>query len=246
METTHATFQESLGAYAVGALDSPEIAALELHLETCDSCRSELAAYRKISEGLLRAVPPRTQPDSIRKTLQAIVRGRSDGRSRFRRWSWTPALAASALVVMVGLTLNSMGQVRSLQNEQARLAAQNRSTQTFIAMLAYPGTRTLPFAQAGITGTLLVDEERGLVGLSVWQLPPAEAGKTYQIWLIDSRDQRTSGGFLDPNDGDALMTAVIRPASPLASYKGLGVTAEPSGGSPAPTGPKLFGVDFQQ
>jgi anti-sigma-K factor RskA len=82
------------------------------------------------------------------------------------------------------------------------------------------------------------------VGLFVWQLPPAEAGKTYQIWLIDGQGQRTSGGFLQPEAGYSFVTAVIQPTAPLTIYRGLGVTAEPTGGSAAPTGPKLFGVDF--
>jgi anti-sigma-K factor RskA len=242
METPHSIFQESLAAYALEALDPEEIAPLEAHVQTCDSCTTELAAYRKTSEGLLQAPPPRMPPASIRRRLQDQLLGRS--RAPSRGWAWLAGPAIGALVLMLLVSLGSLAQVRSLQAQQAEIEQQNRSTQTFIAMLAYPNTHSTEFSQGGISGSLLVDQDRGLVGLFVWQLPPAEAGKTYQIWLINGEGQRTSGGFLQPRNGDSFVTAVIRPTSPLASYKGLGVTAEPSGGSPTPTGPKLFGVDF--
>jgi anti-sigma-K factor RskA len=244
METPHSIFQESLAAYALEALDPENLGPLEAHLRTCDSCKSELAAFKEIGDGLLQAQAPTRPPASIRSRLQDQLRGQSGARSRSRGWAWIAGPAVGVLVLMLAVSLASLAQVRTLQAQQAEIEQQNRSTQTFVAMLAYPNTHSSQFNQGGISGSLLVDQDRGLVGLFVWQLPPAQAGKTYQIWLIDGQGQRTSGGFLEPQAGYSFVTAVIRPAGPLTTYKALGVTAEPSGGSPAPTGPKLFGVDF--
>ena len=45
MDENHAGFQENIAAYALGSLDPGEAAALEAHLETCETCRAELADY---------------------------------------------------------------------------------------------------------------------------------------------------------------------------------------------------------
>jgi anti-sigma factor RsiW len=44
----HSRHLENIPAYAIGALDADESAALESHLETCASCRTELAEYRSL------------------------------------------------------------------------------------------------------------------------------------------------------------------------------------------------------
>jgi len=89
-----------------------------------------------------------------------------------------------------------------------------------------------------------VDKSRSLLALFAWHLPPAPAGKTYQVWLIDSQGDRTSGGFVEPEINEAFVMTVIPSPQPLAGFKGLGVTIEPLGGSLKPTGPNVFRVDF--
>jgi len=240
----HETFRESLPAYALDALDSSEVPALEAHLRTCDECQADLAAYREIGTGLLMALPPKNPPASLRRKLRSQLERGTRPVTRAARWSWSQGLAAGALMLLIGLSAVSVLQARSLSQQQAEMEQHNRSTETLIAMLAYPGTQTVSFDQNGISGSALVDETRGLVGLFVWHLPAPEAGKTYQIWLIDTNGKRTSGGFLAPEEGYPFVSAVVHAPAPLAGFKGLGVTSEPSSGSPAPTGPRIFGVDF--
>jgi anti-sigma-K factor RskA len=244
MTTDHETYRENLAAYALDALDQQEIEPLEAHLRTCDACRADLEAYREIQAGLLFAVPARTPPSRVRRTLtQRLEPSRARGRPGLKL-SWNQALAAGAFVLLLGMALASIVQVRQLQQQQAHAEAEDRSTQTLISMLAYPNTKSIRFDQNGIAGSALIDEERGLVGLFVWHLPPVEAGKTYQIWLIEPSGERTSGGFLEPETGYPFVTAAIHVPGSLQDFTGLGVTTEPLGGSAAPTSPRLFGVDF--
>lgn len=242
--TDHETFRQDLPAYAVDALESTEAAALEAHLRTCEECTANLSAFREISGGLLAALPPKSPPASLRRRLQTQLRARSQPARACPSWSWNQALAAGALVMLVGLSAISIWQARSLQLQQAEIEQHNQSTQTLIAMLAYPGTQATSFDQNGISGSVLVDKNRGLLGLFVWHLPSPEQGKTYQIWLIDANGGRTSGGLLVPEEGYPFVSSVVHAPAPLTGFTGLGVTAEPLGGSPAPTGPRLFGVDF--
>ena len=74
MDENHIAFQESLAAYALGALDADEVASLEAHLQTCESCREELAGYRALSDGLLAGLPPRQPSPALRRRLQGRLR----------------------------------------------------------------------------------------------------------------------------------------------------------------------------
>ena len=60
----HTSFRENIPAYALDALDVEDATALEAHLQTCVSCRTELADYRAVSDNLLIALPPQTPPAS--------------------------------------------------------------------------------------------------------------------------------------------------------------------------------------
>ncbi len=244
MEQNHSTFQDNLAAYALGALDPDETGALEAHLTTCDACRAELSAYRGLSAGLLAAFPARAPRRDVRRNLEKLL-ARREGRARPRfSWSLGQVVFAGLLAALVGLNLLTVSQVYSLRKEQAELLDQRTSEQTAIAMLAYPSTQPVAFEQNGVSGSLLIDKQRNLVAVFAWNLAQPPAGKTYQMWLIDPKGDRTSGGFLVPEAGYPFVMAVVRSPQPLSGFTGFGITLEPSGGSPAPTGPKVLHVDF--
>jgi len=240
MNDPHLTFQENLSAYALGALDADETAALETHLQTCESCRVELADFQRVSAGLLSALPPQAPRPALKRILQKRL---AAARPQFKL-SFGQAAIASAFILLLALNIISISQVYSLKQQQAELSRQHYSEQTAIAMLAYPGTQPVSFDQNGISGSLLVDRNRNLLAVFAWHLPPAPAGKTYQMWLIDAKGDRTSGGLLTPEADRPFVMAVIASPGPLTGFNGLGITLEPSGGSPKPTGPKILRVDF--
>jgi hypothetical protein len=148
------------------------------------------------------------------------------------------------MLLLVALNGLSLLQMRGLQARVADLEQEGHSAQTVLGLLAYPGTQSIGFQQDGISGSLLVDKQRNLLGLFAWHLPAPDPGRTYQVWLIDQNGDRTSGGFVAPDAAYPFVSLVIQSPQWLANYTGLGVTEEPLGGSPAPTGPRLFGVDF--
>ena len=244
MASDHLVFQENVAAYALEALDSEDVAALEAHLRTCDSCQADLEAYRGVREGLLSALPPRAPGASVRGALQRRLAPRLRRPIRGMNWAVSSVTMTVALAALIGLNVLSIVEVRALRQRQIEQEARNVSAQTAMAMLAYPGTQAVEFDQNGVGGSLLVDRQRDLLAVFAWHLAPAQTGKTYQVWLIDAQGNRTSGGFLVSNPEYPYVTAVIKSPAPLAKYKGIGVTMEPSGGSPEPTGPKVFGAEF--
>jgi anti-sigma-K factor RskA len=97
------------------------------------------------------------------------------------------------------------------------------------------GTEKAPQA----TGLLVmsVDGERGT--LVVDGLTPLGEDQEYQLWLIQD-GQRTSGGVFSVNRKGYGSLWVSSP-QPLSTYSGFGITIEPAGGSPGPTGDKVLG-----
>jgi anti-sigma-K factor RskA len=244
MVDRHTAIKESLASYALGALDAREVAALEAHLRTCKSCTADLAAYQRITGGLLRALPPQAPPAALKHRLQQRLARETRPTTPASRWSFGRLALAGAFALLIGLNLLSLLQTNSIRQAQAEQEERSTSSQTAIAMLAYPGTQVVTFDQNGVAGSLLVDKQRNLLAVFAWHLPPTPAAKTYQVWLIDPQDNRTSGGFLTPETGYPFATTVIASPAPLAGFTSLGVTLEPQGGSPGPTGPKIFGVAF--
>ncbi len=242
--TKHTPFLENTPAYALGALDAEQVAAFESHLETCASCRNELAAYRALSEGLLMAIPPKTPHASTRRQLQSKLPSSHRHLSRRVGWSLGQSALAFALGVLLLLNVVSLLQMRSFQQQQAQLSHQLQSEQTALALLSYPGIRTIPINANGITGTLLLDDDRNAIALFAWNLPQLPTNQTYQAWLIDSQEERVSLGVFRPDPSLPFTSFSIISSNNIANFVGIGVTVEPSGGSSQPTGPRLFRVGF--
>jgi anti-sigma-K factor RskA len=238
------SFRENLAAYALDALDEDEVRALEEHLQTCALCRDELAAYRKLGEGLLAAIPPHQPPAALRRRLHESLSPRPGSSLPKKKWPLGQIAFGVVLALLLGITLFSVYQMQALQRQQAALARQINNSQVALAMLAYPSTRTLPLGGGNIAGNLLVDPDRNVAALVVWNLPVLPADQTYQIWLIDSQGKRTSGGtFRSEADQPFTTVSILAPAA-FSNFSGVGVTIEPSGGSSGPTGNNVLKVDL--
>lgn len=244
-------YQENLAAYALGTLDADEISALESHLDGCKDCQAELTDYQAVTTGLLGSVPPQAPPPGLRHKLAAQLpsqRARTPSllANIFAQFSFGQIAATVIVVILLGLNVYSSFQIRELQRQQAVLAERLSNEQTALSMLAYPSTQSLvvnPDVQ-NLAGSMLVDREKRIAVLVLWNLPPLEAGQTYQAWLIDADENRVSGGLFAPVDEQRYTTTTIRSPVPIGEFDGLGVTVEPSGGSEGPTGPRVLTVDL--
>jgi len=235
-----------LPAYALDALDPEEVPMLEAHLDTCPECRAALKQYRAVSDGLLLALPPKSPPPRVRARL--IARLASSGApsaraSRPTRPLWQVGFGF-ALVALLLLNLALVIQVRTLQNQQASLTQQLQANQSALAVVAYPGGRTLSLTGTRAAGTLILNPEMNTAALFAWGLDPLDPAHTYQVWLIQPDGHRLSGGLFRPEPGQPFVSHVIVSPRPFSEFTGLGVTIEPGGGSPAPTGPRVLGTQF--
>jgi anti-sigma-K factor RskA len=79
--------------------------------------------------------------------------------------------------------------------------------------------------------------------LVVHNLPALERGKIYQLWLVDAKGERTSGGTFTL-DEERYGWLVVRLTRPLTEFMSMGITVEPAGGSPEPTGPRVMSTSL--
>jgi len=243
-------YRENLAAYALGALDADEIPAFESHLDDCQDCQAELADYRAVTTGLLSSVPPQAPPPELRRKLAAQLPSQRSQTPNllanlFAQFSLRQIAAAVVVVILLGINIYSGFQIRELQRQQAVLAERLSNDQTALSMLAYPSTQSLvvnPDVE-NLAGSMLVDGEKRIAVLVLWNLPELEAGQTYQAWLIDAGGNRVSGGLFTP-DGQRYTTITVRAPVPMGEFDGFGVTVEPEGGSEGPTGPRILTVDL--
>jgi len=240
----HAPFIGNIPAYALGALDAEDIPALESHLRTCASCRTELAGYRLVSESLLTAIPPKQPSAALRKCLQSRLPGAQRSSPPRVTWSLSRFAMGFAVIALLVLNLISFAQLRQVQSQQASLLNQVEDAQVALGMLASPNVQMLSISGESASGTLLLDKENNKAVLIAQNLPALTEDWIYQIWLVKADGGRVSAGWFRPESGQAYTTKAISGTQMLSDYLGIGVTVEPAGGSDHPTGQRVFKVDF--
>jgi len=240
----HVPFRENIPAYALGALDKEDAAALESHLRTCESCRDELDAYRATSDNLLMGFPPQNPSAALRRQLQRRLPAAQKATRPRLQWSLSRAAVGIAIVLLLALNVFSISQVRALQRQQAELMDQMQNGQMALAMLSYSNTQTFPINEEKARGSLLLDKEYNNAVLILRGLPAIPNNQTYQIWLITPNEDRVSAGLLRPQTDQPFIAEPIRSTQDLVNFVGVGMTVEPAGGSDHPTGMQIFRIDF--
>lgn len=240
----HLPFLENIPAYALGALDVKDSAALEAHLQTCAACRAELVSYQATSDQLLVSLPPQEPPAALRKQLQRrLPSAQKSARPRLNG-SLSRLGVAIAIVLLLVLNVVSLSQVRALQDQQAQLMDQIQNGQMALVMLSYPHTQSFPIQAENVTGSLLLDREYNNAVLILRGLPDIPEDQTYQVWLIAPDGERTSAGLVRPQTNIPFISQPVSATQDLANFVGMGMTIEPAGGSDHPTGAQVFRINF--
>ena len=234
---THDEIEELLGAYALDALDADERQEVEDHLATCPRCRAEVAAHREVTALLGNAAGDvaagrarRPVGPDLRLAPGRAACPRPGGATR-RAGEGMPsscrsAAVAAALILIVGLLAAKVGnldqQVKGLSTRSSVGSGDPQSVTHDGAAhvrdreLARPRSSCCPTARA-ISSTR----------------PCRRFGRsqTFQLWAL-SRGKVVSLGVLGSQpDGAAIR---VEPTMTV-----LMITAEPLGGTPAPTTPVL-------
>lgn len=234
----HAEMRDLLGAYALGAVDASEAAAVREHLATCAECQAEMAELWAAVDTLPALVEPMEPPPALRGRIAAAIAQemapsapppvapvppaaipRAPEPIRPARW-WTslsPWAAAAAILLLLS----------------AGLLVWNLRLREQLATTPVPETIALaPTDEApDASGEVTYLPQSQIFFLDVRDLPPLAADQVYEVWLIGGDGVPAPAGVFDqPTDQHAIV-------ADRDQFDTLAITAEPGPlGTEAPTG----------
>lgn len=228
---------DTVAAYLLGALADAERTEFEAHLTGCASCREGVAELRLVADVLPLAVPPVPAPPQLRERILDTVRAEAEllhaagssadrprpARRRFPSLFARPvAIAGAAAALVVGVAVGfGLGNVTD-DEPATRTVVQVRTVQAEVDPATAP------------RGAAFIVLRNGVATLRVRGLPQPPRGYVYEVWLLRR-------GAAAPSPTDALFGVSRADGSgrvALPNVRGVEavlVTAEPAGGSPAPT-----------
>lgn len=247
------------GAYAVDALDEFERESFEQHLVVCADCRAEAAelsatahhlsafsdatpppALREavlhgitrvrplpplVDPATLSAQPPMTATDRVTDPGDAepvTEAGSGEGSGGrvipfVRRTStWLAAAAAAVAIAAGGIAWGPWSDPASPMDQVVSASDATRVTST----------------KGSMTAEVAYSRQLGKGAITVNGLPRAPDGKTYQLWYVGADGVARSAGLLAA-DANGRGSRVLEGSPNDAAA--VGMTVEPSGGSPSPT-----------
>lgn len=218
-------------AYALDAVEPDEARRFEAHLATCERCAAEVREFRTTAAELAAASavapPPGLREQVLREAAATRQRSPLVPTAAPRR-RLAPLLAAAAVLLVV------LGGAGLLVRD---LAAERDEARELAVVLAAPDARFVPLE--GSEGVRLrvvwSPSARGAVVVGSGLEDPGP-GRVYELWAIGDDGPRSAGLFEPGPDG----RVERRLALPDEPSGGWGVTIEPDGGSPRPTGEILF------
>ena len=240
MELTHTQIEELLGVYALDAVDEEEADVVELHLRDCPRCRAEVAEHREAAAALAHVGSPAPSglwsriaenleeppPPQLDMARVVALRPPPSRRSIPARLAAAMAAVAAAVIAVLGVQVSRMDE----RQDQLAAALQRNGLDEAVqgALLDASARRVELRSDDQRTFVQAVVRDNGDAFLVEDNLPALPGDLTYQLWAI-VEDRPVSVGVLG---GDPEVSAV------KLSDKGvtvLAVTAEASGGAPAPT-----------
>ena len=219
--------------YALGVLDEPERTELRAHLaRNCETCAPGVrrAALRMSSfAGMAPIVEPPTR-------LRARVLASVGVHPRFG-WNWMQTWATVAAAVLLGVFWFGhlrRERVRDIAFEEAM--QQVRQSEEILALLNAPDT-IVRLSSEGATqppqGKVFLNPKSGVLLLAS-NLPPAPAGKIYEMWVIPATGNPVPAGLFQTESNGSGVHLFKGPVD-LASTGAVAVTLEAAEGAPQPT-----------
>jgi anti-sigma-K factor RskA len=246
--------EELFAFYALGAINEEERELVEAYLEEHPEARQQVEDLKRLAATLPYSVSPVNPSPRSREQLmqrvaadQRLVLGtRRQPSPRTRSWEnlfRAVSLGTAALAILWAVILNA--QVVGLRSEIAALrqtladqsssieqinAALPQLTASQLMTVSLSGTDVQPQAK----GQLIADPDSQSAVLVITNLPPLQAGRTYQVWLIDGDSPQSAGLLHVDETGQGLL--VVTSKENIGSFDALGISIEPEQGSPKPSG----------
>jgi len=241
VDANHVT--DWLPAFVLDTLTEEEARQVSEHLQACTSCQAELARLQPVLDDLPLAVTQTTPPPQLKRKIMQSIHSRQPAhpvdpiretdRSFIERLGdfsrrYLPAFGLALIILLVLSNL--------LLWRQLNLIIQETTTPFRVVALS-----SSPFSP-GAMGTLIMKPDAQYFTLVVADLTALTPDQQYQVWLIKG-PQHTSAGVFSINPSGYASLQFLAP-QPLQQYDAIGISVEPAGGSPLPTGTSVFNAQL--
>jgi anti-sigma-K factor RskA len=239
----HQQLEESVAAYALGALDAEGRAEVERrlleHLSGCATCRDLFNDLREVSADLALAASPVAVRPEIEERILEQIRERQPRaelsavprrRSPFGRVA--VAAAAAAIVALGAWNVSLTSRVNDGDRRASSVAAA-------VSLMGAPDARSVRLI-GSVAGTLVFASRPGEAVLVGHDVPAPATGKVLQLWLMRSGIP-TSAGVFRPADG----VVVLRVPLETASFDAVAVTIEKAPRAARPTAPPVYSATIR-
>jgi hypothetical protein len=257
-----------LGLYAVGALDSDEVEYVTRHIQSCLSCRAELADYDEVVSLLPYAAPIQQVPIRARAGLLArldeigtvnqeqmvvlpAIPKETPKRLPWLRVPASPRLMAFAavplalIIAIVGIMADVINeqqqQIATIESEKA--AEQEALDKVFLGTNGEEQPAQATFISStsvsGAQAKLIVNHETNSALILARGLPATE-GTYYVAWLrmINADEFARAGSLIVSEDGRASLS--VEPPDTISNYTEVIVTLETDPEASEPAGPQIM------
>ncbi|MGB7284076.1 MAG: anti-sigma factor [Candidatus Acidiferrum sp.] len=252
-------YRELIEAYALGALDPEERAALEAHLATgCADCSKAVEEARWLVSQLAYAAPEAAPSDMLKGRLLQTVRAEAQAQSEAKpralsAKSAVPYWLWAAVAALVLFSVYSTWNMRRLQNEiresndrAATLLQQRQKTEQQLAaakreamILMDPSSVKIVPAGKSAEGMELEAKWNPELGVVVMgeKIPMPSPHHVLQLWFIPKAPgaKPMPSMMMMPDANGKFMVLVSHPPESMNETKAIAITEEPEGGSPWPT-----------
>jgi anti-sigma-K factor RskA len=241
--------RERVDAYALGALESREAAALQQHVSDCAGCREELGKSQRTAALLSLSAPIEGARSQLRDRILAQAereRYKLPLRRRLvpnRRTSMR-ALAFGGVAVLVFAVFlqaqlsNLRGDKDELQNQLSAASSELEQQRQIVAVLSAGDTQKVAMEPASLRSRAesvynwSPDSAAGFIVCR--NFPELPAGRVYEVWFVAGELAEPIATF-SPQDGGCqipmdMSRMTWRP-------QGIAITVEPTGGSSRPLKP---------
>jgi len=238
----HEELQDSYELYALGVAGEPERSEIREHLARgCEVCMANLHRARELA-AMLAATPEAAAPSPrLRRRIMASIGVEQ------RRFGWAPFLAAATLLSLFAAFYFSTrenqfaNETLMLRDQLRRQTIELTRLNEAFAIIGGPGTVEAGFDQ-GPKGKVYVNPQHGVL-LIASNLPPAPAGKIYEMWVIPKGGKPVPAGLFQSDPTGA--ATHVQPGPVVPDGATIAVTLEPSQGSDAPTSTPLLAATLQ-
>ncbi len=232
-----------LPAYALGALDDDERDLVEEELAVSQSLRDQYRSLQLTADALAQPATLTAPPAALRDRVLASA-GQRAAPVVLPQRGYRPArigLVAAALLVLVlaGVIVGLWNRANDLDRQLADVQqAMSRPSTDFSRPLVWTALSAAA-SDVPVSGYFCRTED-GEVGWIVVEDMPVTDNHVYQLWLVDGERLVSAGTFATDAEGRGF--GVVRAEAPVTAFQELWITAEPPGGSSAPSGAPRISV----